>query len=301
MARRVRFDGFTRADTVAVVTVLVLVGVSGYLIIAPALRCVRITDARCGCATNLLSIGRAMLVYAADHHDLLPVAGGRDTRQATGLKDWSAPGRHEAFGLDPNGTGGEATISSSLYLLIRSTYADVTPRTFLCKEDKGIREFSPATCGLRGKELTALWDFGPDPARHCSYSYHMPYGPYRLTTWDEPGTPVATDRNPWISSPHWKARNFSDFLWNGSTKQQRAGNAMPHSRDGQNVLFLDSHVEFAKRAFCGLDEDNIYTISGDQTGGDPLGVPPKLGSQPANPRDSLLVNDPPATPARRSD
>jgi prepilin-type processing-associated H-X9-DG protein len=122
----------------------------------------------------------------------------------------------------------------------------------------------------------------------------MPYGPYKLTTSCKGGAPVAADRNPWMDGPRWKANNFADFQPNGSAEQQRAGNTPAHWLDGQNVLFLDSHVEFMKRSFCGLDNDNIYTISGNKTGGDRLGTPPTLGSQPANPKDSLLVNDPPA-------
>jgi hypothetical protein len=43
-----------------------------------------------------------------------------------------------------------------------------------------------------------------------------------------------------------------------------------------------------------LDNDNIYTVSTSPTAGDPVGIPPTFGSQPANRKDSLLVNDLPA-------
>ncbi len=244
------------------------------------------------CGTNLSGIGKAMLLYANDNdNDALPLAGGRGTVWGPRLKDWAAPSRSEAFGLDPNGDGGQATISSSLYLLVK--YEGVTPKAFVCKGDRGVRRFDPnAVLGGR-RDVTTLWDFGPDPARHCSYSYHMPYGPLKLTTSNEPGMAVAADRNPWMDGPRWKARDFSKFRRDGTAEQQKAGNTVPHLFDGQNVLFLDSHVEFAKRSYCGLDDDNIYTVSSSPTAGDPVGTPPKLGSQPANRRDSLLVNDPP--------
>jgi prepilin-type processing-associated H-X9-DG protein len=124
----------------------------------------------------------------------------------------------------------------------------------------------------------------------------MPYGPHKLSTSDQAGMPVAADHNPWIDGARWKASDFSRFRSDGSIQQQKAGNAVAHWLDGQNVLFLDSHVEFAKRTYCGLDDDNIYTISSSQTAGDPLGTPPRLGSQPANRKDSLLVNDQPSIP-----
>jgi prepilin-type processing-associated H-X9-DG protein len=240
------------------------------------------------CGTNLSGIGKAMLIYANDYEDELPFAGGRGATWGPRLKDWTAASRSDAFGLDANDVGGQTTVSSSLYLLVR--YGDVMPKAFVCRGDRGTRRFDPNEHLADDKELATFWDFGPDPAMHCSYSYHMPYGPYKLTTSSEPGTPVAADRNPWIDGPRWKAGNFSKFQWDGSVRQQRAGNAMAHWRDGQNVLFLDSHVEFAKRAFCGVDDDNIYTI---WNGNDKArGTPPKLGSQPAGRLDSLLVNDP---------
>jgi prepilin-type processing-associated H-X9-DG protein len=148
-------------------------------------------------------------------------------------------------------------------------------------------------------DLIDFWDFGPNPPIHCNYAYQMVYGSHKLTTSGEPGLAIAADRNPWMDSPSAKAGDFSQFRpdvppFGGTAVQGRKGNTPRHLGDGQNVLFLDSHVEFAKRAFCGVDDDNIYTISTSQTAGDPLGTPPKLGSQPANGRDSLLVNDPPS-------
>jgi hypothetical protein len=77
------------------------------------------------CGTNLSGIGKAMLIYANDYNDELPLAGGRGTAWGPRLKDWAAASRSEAFGLDPNGAGAQATISSSLYLLAR--YEGVPP------------------------------------------------------------------------------------------------------------------------------------------------------------------------------
>jgi hypothetical protein len=194
----------------------------------------------------------------------------------------------EAFGLGPNGTGGQATISSSFWLLVR--YANLPPKTFVCKGDRGTRPFDPNAYRTSGRRSPALWDFGPAPARHCSYSYHAPYGRYELTPFGDPAIPLAADRNPWIDGPRWKATDFTAFRRNGTVDEQRAGNTLAHWLDGQNVLFLDSHVDFEKRSFCGVDDDNLYT---SWDGGDKVrGVPPKLGSMPADAKDSLLVNDP---------
>jgi len=76
-----------------------------------------------------------------------------------------------------------------------------------------------------------------------------------------------------------------------SREAVKAGNTFGHQAEGQNVLFLDNHVNFEKNSFCGINDDNIYTSWDGQD--IRRGVPPKLGSQPADRLDSLLVNDPP--------
>jgi hypothetical protein len=214
-----------------------------------------------------------------------------------------APDRQRAYGLQADGTGGAASMGASLYLLVK--YTEATPKMFLCggsKEtrEKGVSEFKPHTYRLRDKklELIDLWDFGPDPTKHCSYAYQMVYAPYRLTvSSSDPTVAVAADRNPWMDAPAAKARDFSLFTpdlapFNGAADQARQGNTSRHEGDGQNVMFLDTHVTFEKRSYCGFEDDNIYT---SWDGPDKVrGPPPKFGSQPAGARDSLLVNDPPA-------
>jgi len=259
-------------------------------IMMPALARTRQVAFRMVCGTNLSRLGKAILMYSNDYDGRLPLAGGPNGRWVARLPWWVADNRKDAYGLsDPTATEGRASVSASLYLLVK--YAEVTPKSFICKEDYGTTEFEPARYGVGDRELVDLWDFGPNPPRHCSYAYHMSYGPYALTTSSELGTVVAADRNPWIASAFAKAKkDFSKFDPAGDREAIKAGNALAHQEDGQNVLFLDTHVSFEKRAYCGIDDDNIYTSwNGEDRIG---GTPPALGSQPADARDSLLVNDP---------
>ena len=245
------------------------------------------------CGTNLSGIGKAMLMYANDYDDEFPRAGGKNGVWSNNTPDWLADSQFVAYGLNADGTGGRATISASLYLLTK--YEQVEPKRFVCNRDSGTTEFKPARYGVPNKELIELWDFGPEPTKHCSYSYHMPYGPYALTTSYLPGMAVAADRNPWIDSPFEKARDFSLFKpdvapFDGTQDDACRGNAASHQGNGQNVLFMDGHVEFTRHSFCGINEDNIYTY---WDGEDKVrGTPPSLGSQPADRLDSMLVNDP---------
>jgi hypothetical protein len=266
----------------------------------------RSTAFRMTCGVHLSGIGKAMLLYANDYQDEFPRAGGQNSAWGQ-TADWMASNRYQAYGLQVDGTGGAASISSSLYLLVK--YTEVTPKMFLCggsreTREKGVSEFKLRTYRLRDKklELIDLWDFGPDPTKHCSYAYQMIYSPYRLTySSSDPTVAVAGDRNPWMDAPAAKARDFSLFTpdlppFNGTSDQGRQGNSSRHEGDGQNVMYLDTHVMFEKRSYCGFEDDNIYT---SWDGLDKVhGKPPKFGSQPADARDSLLVNDPPVSRKR---
>jgi prepilin-type N-terminal cleavage/methylation domain-containing protein len=291
--------GFTLVELLVVIAIIALL----MGILMPALSRVRQIAFRMTCGTNLSGIGKAMLIYANDYEDELPRAGG-PTSIWGGPVAWDATDRITAFGLGTDGSGGRATITSCFYLLVK--YAEVTPKSFICKGDAGVSEFVLADYTNRNaacQELIDAWDFGGSPGQlppyHCSYSYHHPFGTYALTTSSEPGMAVAADRNPWIESPAAAAKTWGQFLpdmapWNGTTDKARYGNAIAHQEDGQNVLFLDSHVDFEKRAYCGVEEDNIYTFMRTSVGSVQIGeAPVACTSVPGTRRDSLLLNEPP--------
>jgi hypothetical protein len=239
------------------------------------------------CGTNLSGLGKAMLIYSNDYDDELPRSGGRNSSWGPKIPNWMASNRFAAYGISPNGDGGVGTISSCFYLLVK--YAEVTPRSFLCEGDIGTSQFKPSDYGAGNLDLIDLWDFGPNPPKHCSYSYHMPFGLYALTTSSEPGMAVAADRNPYITSPMAGPKNPSLFVPEGGREAVKAGNAHQHDYEGQNVLFLDSHVAFEKTPYCGINDDNIYTFwSGVDIR---RGSPPLGGSTPQDRTDSLLVHD----------
>ena len=122
---------------------------------------------------------------------------------------------------------------------------------------------------------------------------------YALTVSSEPGFAVAADRNPWLASPAGPANDFADFKvdlqgYPGTAEQAKKGNALAHQSEGQNVMFLDTHVDFEKRAYCSVEDDNIYTLAtGSLDKGLPLGTMPTSGlATPVNRKDSVLVHDP---------
>lgn len=282
IGKEIKKRAFTLVDLLVVIATIALL----MSVLMPALARLRQRAFRIDCGTNLSQIGKAMYFYANDYDNDFPRAGGPNSKWGR-TPNWQAHNLSDAFSLKHG--DGQATISASLYLLVK--YEDVAPKSFICKAEPRISQFKSSKYGIRDKELRDLWDFGPDPSRHCSYSYHLPYGKYSLTVSNLPGMAVVADRNPWIQSPFAKAKDFSKFDPNGTNKQISNGNTTAHKDDGQNVLYVDEHVTFEKKSFCGVKDDNIYTFC---SGSDiRCGAPPTLTSQPANRVDSLLVNDPP--------
>jgi len=253
-------------------------------ILLPALFHARRRDSRMACGKNLSVIGKAMLIYANDYDDAFPRSGGKDSIWAWHIPNWWAENRFDAYDLNADGSGGKGNISSCFYLLVK--YYEVTPKSFLCKGDVGVTQFNTT----RDFQLIDLWDFGIEPSTHCSYSYHQPFSRFPLTTSSEPGMAVAADRNPWLIAPGADPKNIALYNPDGGRKAVRAGNAVTHQEEAQNVLFVDIHVGQEKRPFCGINDDNIYTY---WDGGDiRIGNPPQIGiSQPQDKLDSLLVHD----------
>jgi prepilin-type N-terminal cleavage/methylation domain-containing protein len=281
--------GFTLVELLVVIAIIALL----MGILMPALARVRQIAFRMVCGTNLSGIGKAMLIYANDYEDELPRSGGRNSVWAASIPQWDALNRFAAYNVAADGSGGTANISSCFYLLVK--YAEVTPKSFICKGDSGASEFKPADHGIVDRDLIDLWDFGTyvsatdSPSSHCSYSYHVPFGLYALTTSSEPGMAVAADRNPWMDSPGASRKDISLFVPGGGKEAVQVGNAVTHQEDAQNVLFLDIHVGQEKRSYCGINDDNIYTF---WDGGDiRKGSVPVIGSSPTDRLDSLLCHD----------
>ena len=291
--------GFTLVELLVVIAIIALL----MGILMPALARVRQLAFRMTCGTNLAGIGKAMLLYANDYQDELPRAGGRNTTWGA-VQNWSAANRNLAFGLDTQGANGSASISSCFYLLVK--YTEVTPKSFICKGDAGTTEFKLSeltTAPAADFELVDAWDFGPvaDAYKHCSYSYHMPFGQYALTVSSEPGFAVAADRNPFIASPAaGTPRDLATFIpdlpaagYNGTSETAKQGNCNSHQLDGQNVMYLDTHVTFEKRSFCSIEDDNIYLIAPTALKGDAKGGIPAPGAvNILSRKDSVLVHDP---------
>ncbi len=270
------------------VELLVVIGIIAVLmgILLPALSAVRRTAQRVVCGSNLAGIGKAMLLYANEYAGEFPRAGGAGSTWGSKgeIAEWTDQSGAQ-YGRSP----AAVTITSSLYLLVK--YEDVTPGQFICKGDAGARELklTDAKSGLPTEidDFTDVWDFGSHtsystdpfwPGHYNSYGYHCPYDntkitpriSFQLRSDSNPASPTCADRNP-----YWD-RNATGYLNGkacaGDPKEEapscdastgyldddRTGNSACHQRDGQNILYVDTHVRFEKYPNVGIAKDNIW-------------------------------------------
>lgn len=226
------------------------------------------------CATNLKGIGTAMMTYGLDYDDEYPVIGGKDAPWSKTL-GWDYDNVSAKY--FPGGAQKKSprTITASWYLLVRE--ADVDPASFICKESSQTR-FENTT----GYDLTELWDFGYDPYKHVSYAMQNPFGKFPATGAGNPGAAIAADMSPWfkdgniVSPASGSVPPYPDS--NTGLRADRLGNSLNHEGEGQNVLFGDGHVEFARTANVGVDGDNIYTYWSNET--DPTDDDKQVGVNP---------------------
>lgn len=263
---------------------------------------------RMRCAKNLQGLGKAMLIYSNDYEDELPKAGGRRNQWVSAIPNWLGQSRSKAYGITRDSKwSGKVTTSSSLYLLVK--YSEVKLDRFVCPSDTDAHEFKLSNIPEKLPktfEYFDAWDFGGgndvknNPSQHCSYAYHMPFGNYALTRAHEPEMAVLADRNPWLNAKRAKDPEYGwEVFKTGVSKAaepnpKHIGNSDTHQRDGQNVLFMDLHVDFETQPGCAVDKDNIYTIATDKTDpGRAIGRMPTLYKieNPLNRRDSVLVQD----------
>ena len=171
MAERWNLKRFTRADALVVGGICLLLVVLVPVLLAKP----REQSIRQLCAANLAQIGKTMLAYANDYQGALP----RAAATWGAVPNWEAPNRYMAFSLDVKGQGGTATISSCFFLLVK--YYEVPTKLFICRGDRGTTEFILSGWGKSiptNFKLADAWDFGPrtESFKHCSYSYHIPFG-----------------------------------------------------------------------------------------------------------------------------
>ena len=268
------------------VELLVVVMIIGMLmgILIPAVFSALEQANRASCANNLSQIGRGCQTYASASQQKWPDAVNTDATvgkwNLVGVSraDYKAPPSLRDPALVPANATGYKIDSNTACLWTLVSSGMMTPEVFHCPSqgshvpDKDVAKF------------TDVVDFASE--LYVSYSYQNQLGGYRLTSTAGRASQlaVAADANPqrrdfWSAAPNplaitvkptddAKGRLFvgtEDFInkWNtelGATGIQNVWelNSPNHKFEGQNVLYLDGHVEWKTNPYCGPSYDNIW-------------------------------------------
>lgn len=234
------------------------------------------------CQNNLKQIGTAMQTYASANRQRWPDVF---TEESTA---WNEVGNTRTDEWDPvtsegkppeakPGDNGEPIRSNTANLWLLVVYTNLSPEVFVC----------PRSSHLLDKMAEANYETVRDfrGETFVSYSFQNVLGEYRLMSTSGRATSmaVAADANPmrrdfWSGAPgggkkdgvtdrelarkpQFIGEDVNIAAWNKETGGVAGAwelNSPNHGFKGQNVLFLDGHVEWRTDPYVGPNWDNIW-------------------------------------------
>ena len=279
--------GFTLVELLVVITII---GLLAGLLLPAVYRALEQAN-QAACKSNLKQIGTACQTWATSHRQKWP-----DVLN-DGSEKWNEVGKSRTDQVNADeeipeeseepdlATGAVDSNTANFWRLVAS--AGMTVDIFLCPSAGHLRDDTVV-------RFDQVKDFrGP---RFLSYSYQNVLGPYTLTQTaaEQPSAlAVAADANPqrsdfWGAGPGTTVTEGATDLklaseprfeqdddtveWNEDLPDSGIpeGNAWQlnspnHKFLGQNVLYLDGHVEWRTHPYCGAKFDNIWLKKDTQT------------------------------------
>ena len=261
--------------------VLALLAIVAGLLLIPALYSALEMANEAACHNNLKQMGMVLQTWATDHRQHWPDVFTEESERWDRVGNTRSAGwdvvnnRPEEEGAEPDDNG-EPIQSNTANLWHLVAKAGLPVDIFLCPSAGHLRDDTVP-------RFSHVRDFRGAP--FVSYSYQNVLGPYEMTqaSAHQPSSlAVAADANPmrqdaWSGAPGGGVKSGrtdralagkqqfvqSDqaALWNGQIKFIRDPwelNSPNHGFRGQNVLYLDGHVEWRLHPYCSTNWDNIW-------------------------------------------
>ncbi len=245
-----RKTAFTLIELLVVIAIIALL----VSILLPSLNRAKELAKRVACASNLSGMGKSAILYSNSYEGNFPLAPAV-MYDGESYDNWSgAVGNFRD--VEPSSTDNNVSVMSSMWLLVREGYC--TPKMFICSSTSEDTEDDYTDTSGTVQDVSLLWDF--KSYSNFSYSFQMPYNQDQFVPSVDSLVSVAygADMSPFFDTSNGLV-DGSITLVNKDNAAYQTNNSKNHTQEGQNVVYMDSHVKWSKHANAGVDGDHIYT------------------------------------------
>jgi hypothetical protein len=267
----------------------------------PSLNRAREQANRIKCASNLRQLAMAGLIYASENRGKFPRTYHDPGGLTNNLKGGAsfAPTDNAYSLTSPSTPVDNNNVPASFYHLLKSS--DLTAEVFNCPSTDARRAYAG------GGSNASIQDYSnwPGPVTEfLSYSYNAPFPSmgamnrgWKFDSSMNSDFPFAGDMNPGIAGQMSNGGGTSDVRVPGYTDSKKVmarGNSNNHKNEGQQVVYVDAHVEWQATPFAGAMKpnrpwrDNIYTNQNNMDLDEMTGANGRPTGQSADATDAVL-------------